>query len=34
MIFCHVGYRRHHQTVKKLWQDSPEAGPGAWALGA
>ena len=34
IIFCKVGYRLHHQTVKKLWEDSPEAVQGELALGA
>jgi hypothetical protein len=34
IIFGKVGYRLHHQAVKKLWQDSPEAVQGELALGA
>jgi transposase/transposase InsO family protein len=33
ILFCQVGYRIHHQTVKRLWQHSPEAVQGELALG-
>jgi hypothetical protein len=33
IIFCTLGYRMHHQTIKKLWQQSPGAVQEALALG-
>jgi hypothetical protein len=33
IIFCTLGYRIHHQTIKKLWQQSPGAIQEALALG-
>jgi len=34
MLWCTGGDRPNPQPVKKLWQDRPAAGPGAWAWGA
>jgi transposase InsO family protein len=33
ILFCTVGYRRHHQTIKRLWQHSPDALQRELALG-
>ena len=33
IIVCTLGYRMHHQTIKKLWQQSPGAVQEALALG-
>ena len=33
ILFCKVGYRVHHQTVKRLWQHTPAAVQGELALG-
>ena len=33
IIFCTLGYRIHHQTIKKLWQHSPGAVQEELALG-